>query len=210
MSNNKSTALAKPRRGHELIPLWEQADEKEQEHWREVVRGRIEALRAKGVTKGMTLEWRDPEKAAKALFLLASGASKTRTARECGVINLVIDRLRYNNISELAKRREDLAERLMSLSEDMAEVANAKIEQLKDDPEALKQTSLRDVFIGMGIAADHSSRLAGIPTAVVEHRSGPSVEDYQKMIESARQRLKAETQVIDAEVIHDGTKVAEA
>lgn len=188
------------------------ADESERTHWRSVVAERLDSLRTSGKTKINVLEGKDPEKAAQALYMIAEGASSHKVAKKLGLTRITVDRLRYNNVYELSKRRADLADRFTGLAEQLAIVTEQKLELLREDEDQLKNTSLRDLVISMGITSDHAARMAGIATTIVEHRSGPSVEDYQQMIETARARLKDETPVIEAEIVNDaeGTQMAEA
>lgn len=186
------------------------ADPSERAHWREVVADRVAYIKSKGVSKGMALEIRDPEKAAQALYMIAEGASSYKINKALGIHKIQVDRLRFNNIGELAKRRADLAERFTGLAEELARVTAQKIDMLRDDEEQLKNTSLRDLVIAMGISSDHSSRMAGIPTTVVEHRSGPSVEDFEAIKEAARKRLQKSATAIEAEVIDESKEVETA
>lgn len=178
------------------------AEPVEMEHWREEVVRRIEKRKSEGVTKGRSLEFIDPEKAARALFLISTGNyAKYRIAKELGVSKFLVDRLEYNHSDSLETRRKELSVRFTILAEKMAVLMDRKVEDLLEDPDALKDIPFKDISIAMGVMTDKSAQMAGIATTVIEHRSGPKLEDFEAMKSAARQRLVEQGKVIEVETL---------
>jgi len=142
--------------------------------------------------KGLTLEQRDPERAAMLLERMAGGESATQIEKETGVDKHTLCGLRARHAEALGKRREVLAQDAMELAEKARVLQHEKMEMLFNDPEALAKTNLRDLAMSYGIYADkfHQSTEGNVVT--IQHKGGaPSIEDAMKVIEAARAKLKA-------------------
>jgi len=77
-------------------------------------------------------------------------------------------------------------------------VLEEKMQRLQADPDKLDDEKLKDIALAIGIVTDKAANLNGMATSVVEHRSGPSIEDAMKFREEVRQRVQmAKGKVID-------------
>jgi len=172
--------------------------------WRDEVKKRGEARLAECPTAKRCMEVKDPETAAKGLYLLSTGEySQNKIAKFLGIHRMELSRLAWHNSSALEQKRKELSVKFTHLADEQADILQQKIDQLRDDPEALEKTSIRDLVIGMGVAADKGTQYAGMATTIVEHRSGPSVEDFEAIKEAARKRLEKKSVAVDAEVVSD-------
>lgn len=171
------------------------------DYWRGVVADRAQAVLAKGVTKARALEVTQPERAAMALYLLNEFPDKPRReiARKVNVSRIDLDRLAYHNAMKLEDARPELAAKFTKNASDLADLVGRKVARISEDDEQLDATSLKDLTIAMGISAQNAATMAGVPTTVIEHRSGPTLEDAMQFREEIRARLanKAKTESID-------------
>ena len=181
----------------ELITI----DDAALDHWRSVVGERAQAVLAKGVTKTRALEVTKPEQAAMALYLLNEFPDMPRreVASRANVPRQDLDRLAYNNAMKLEDARPELAAKFTENASKIADLVGRKIARISEDDDQLDQTSLKDLTIAMGISAQNAATMAGVPTTVIEHRSGPTLEDAMQFREEIRARLanKAKTESID-------------
>lgn len=173
------------------------------EHWSEEVRKRAAEHLAANPRAKRALEIREPGLAAEALYLLAhTGMTKKAIAAHVGVYPQEIWRLeRHHGTFEL--RRAGLAARMTNLSNGLARLLERKVDQIEDDDEQLSKTALKDIALSMGIVTDKAAALSNQPTVVIEHRSGPTIEDVMIEIQAARDRVaaKLKVQTIEAEVV---------
>lgn len=171
------------------------------DYWRTVVADRAQQVLSKGVTKARALEVTQPERAAMALYLLNEDSDMPRreVARRVNVSRIDLDRLAYNNAMKLEDARPELAAKFTKNASDIADLVGRKIARISEDDEQLDATSLKDLTIAMGISAQNAATMAGVPTTVIEHRSGPTLEDAMQFREEIRARLanKAKTESID-------------
>lgn len=171
------------------------------DYWRTVVAERASQVLARGVTKARALEVTQPERAAMALYLLNEHPDKPRReiARKVNVSRIDLDRLAYHNAMKLEDARPELAAKFTKNASDLADLVGRKVARISEDDEQLDATSLKDLTIAMGISAQNAATMAGVPTTVIEHRSGPTLEDAMQFREEIRARLanKAKTESID-------------
>ena len=155
------------------------------EYWLEEVRKRaIEA----GVHYN-AIEFTQPEKTARVLKLLAAEYSVRRISKETGMGHAAIQRLKWTHKETLESRRKELARTYGMAAEAVVALAFKKIEMLEDDEDALANTTLKDIALSGAILTDKAMQLSGMATVTIEHRSGPSIEDAQKAIMAARQKV---------------------
>jgi len=185
----------------ELITI----DDAALDYWRGIVADRAAQVLAKGVTKARALEVTQPEKAAMALYLLNEfpDMSRREVARRVNVARIDLDRLAYHNAMKLEDARPELAMKFTKNASDLAELVGRKIDRIREDDEQLDQTSLKDLTIAMGISAQNAATMAGVATTIIEHRTGPTLDDAMKAIEEAKAKIATRTKqaAIEAEVI---------
>jgi hypothetical protein len=171
------------------------------DYWRGIVADRAQQVLAKGVTKARALEVTQPEKAAMALYLLNEfpDMSRREVARRANVARIDLDRLAYHNAMKLEDARPELAAKFTKNASELADLVGRKISRINEDDDQLDATSLKDLTIAMGISAQNAATMAGVPTTVIEHRSGPTLEDAMKFRDEVRARLanKAKEESID-------------
>ena len=171
------------------------------DHWRAVVADRAAQVLSRGVTKARALEVTQPERAAMALYLLNEfpDMPRAQVAKRVNVSRIDLDRLAYHNAMKLEDARPELAAKFTKNASDLADLVGRKIAAINEDDEQLAATSLKDLSIAMGISASNAATMAGVPTTVIEHRSGPTLEDAMQFREEIRARLaeKAKAQIID-------------
>lgn len=171
------------------------------DYWRTAVAERAAQVLARGVTKPRALEVTQPERAAMALYLLNEFPDMPRAhvAKRVNVSRIDLDRLAYHNAMKLEDARPELAAKFTANASKIADLVGRKISRISEDDEQLDATSLKDLTIAMGISAQNAATMAGVPTTVIEHRSGPTLEDAMQFREEIRARLanKAKTESID-------------
>lgn len=175
------------------------ADIPEMDYWREEVKRRADAHLAEYPNAKRSMEIAAPEKAAQILYMLAKGDSWKSICDKTGVCRPELSRLERHHIGTLEKYRPRLAKKLTQISARLADIMERKIYQIEDSEEGLSKTSLKDIAISIGVVTDKASQLAGIATSVIEHRSGPTIEDAMKFRDEVRQRIadKARAEAID-------------
>lgn len=94
----------------------------------------------------------------------------------------------------------DLAARLTNLSNGLARLLERKLDQIEDDDDQLSKTAPKDIALLMGIVTDKAAALSNQPTVVIEHRSGPTIEDVMIEIQAARDRVAAKLKAQSLEV----------
>ena len=175
------------------------AEVPEMDYWREEVRKRAEAHLAEYPGAKRALEIANPEQAAEILYLLARGETWMAIRGKTGIDPASLSRLQRHHIGTLEKYRPILAQRFTQAAARLLDTLDRKIDQIESDDEAMSKTSLKDIAISLGVATDKASHLAGIATTVIEHRTGPTLEDAMSFRESIRQRIaeKAKGEAID-------------
>lgn len=155
-------------------------------------------------------EIREPEKAALALYLLdTTSMGQMKVAAAVGLSNREIGTLLFHRPELWEKRRPRLAMDLAATTEELLDVMGEKIARIKESQVELDSTPLKDIALSVGILSDKAATFNGMATAVVEHRSGPSIADARQAIEEARAKaaslMKAAS--LEAEVIsHDSVE----
>jgi hypothetical protein len=78
-----------------------------------------------------------------------------------------------------------------------------KISRIGEDDDQLDATSLKDLTIATGIMAQNAATMAGVATTIIEHRTGPTLDEAMKAIEEAKAKIanKAKAGAIEAEVV---------
>lgn len=156
-------------------------------YWRGEVERRAQANMAQ---KKMSMECREPEKAAKALYLLAeTDMKKAEIAREVEIAKQHLDRLAYNHAIALEHRRPELAAKFTENADRIATAIGRKVDMILEDDEEMKKTPLKDLAIAMGVSIDKAGALSGMATTVIEHRTGPTLEDAMAAIAKAKQKV---------------------
>lgn len=138
------------------------------------------------------MEVRKPEECALAVEMLAHGRPLAEVTRETGLTHGALTALRYRHSEAIEVRRMRAADDAEHTAERYRLLAQARADQLMDDPEALKKVNPKDLMLAYGIARDKASTLRGDATVTVEHKKGFSLEDAAKMIEAARKNVNAE------------------
>ena len=136
-----------------------------------------------------------------ALYLLKEFPDMPRreVARRANVARQDLDRLAYHNAMKLEDARPELAAKFTENASKLADMVGRKIARISEDDDQLDATSLKDLTIAMGISAQNAATMAGVPTTVIEHRSGPTLEDAMQFREEIRARLaaKAKEEAVD-------------
>ena len=138
--------------------------------------------------------------AAKGLWMLAQGKTYREIRAVTGMGHETIRRLDWDHQATLDDYRPMFAKRYAMSAAEMTDLIFKKAEQLHEDEEELKKTPIDRLAVAAGILQDHSNKLAGMATAVVEHRRGVSIEDAMAEIKAAKARV-AKRGAIEAEII---------
>lgn len=149
-------------------------------------------------------EIRAPEKAAHALYLLnETDIPKYKIETIVGLPGVDLGRLMFHRPEIWEKRRPRLAAELAGTAEQLVDLMQDKIASLKADPSKLDEEGLKDIALSIGIVTDKAATFNGMATAVVEHRSGPSIDDARQAIEDAKARAAAKLKSFsqEAEII---------
>ena len=149
------------------------------------------------------IERRDPQGAAKALWMLCQGLPRTRIREQTGLSLACINRLGFRHSDTLESKRKDFAMAYAHAAQTYTDLCMDKAERLMDDPEKLDQISPDKLALTVGIFTDKAAQLSGMAGVVIEHRRGASVEDAAAMIAAAKARIAEKTKnaAIEAEII---------
>lgn len=181
---------------------WEnQAD---REFWLGEVTRYAESRASEGITKAIALELRDPNLAARALFMVATRAkTKKAICEELGIHSTELWRLERHHLGSLTKYRPELERRLTQLTANLVSTMERKLERLEESPDELDKTPLKDIALSIGIIGDKAAAAAGVATTIVEHRSGVSLDDAMKAIAEAKAKVanKITEGAIEAEIV---------
>ena len=138
-----------------------------------------------------------PDVAAKGLWMLAQGKSYTEIRKVTQMGHEAIRRLDWDHKATLDDYRPLFAKRYAMAAAEMTDLIFKKAEQLHNDDDALKATPIDRLAVAAGIVQDHSNKLAGMATTVVEHRKGVSMEDAMEEIKRARKASSIDVEVIE-------------
>jgi len=149
------------------------------------------------------LERSRPEIAARALWMLAQGSTKSAVAKALGITRNVVLRLSWAHHDTLETKRKEFSREYAMVAMEYKDLLLQKAEQLADDPEQLKSISPDKLAVTMGIATDKAAMLSGMAGVVIEHRKGASIDDAATAIAAAKARIaeKIKTRAIEAEVV---------
>ena len=141
--------------------------------------------RAQEGAHGLSLARTDPDKYGKVLKLLSEQGSYADIQKATGASYQTIAKIErtHAGTTEMWRKRAAAKSQI---------VADMVLERLLEKVDAGEKMSLKEGGILYGILADKGLTLAGEASAVVEHRSGVSVEDARKAIEAAQKRVKGE------------------
>lgn len=193
----------------ELSTGWAHADD--MAFWREQVSKFLEERSSIGISSHRSLESKNAELAAEAMYLIANkGYSFYRAAKETGLSEIMIRRTASHYLGQLEKWRPDMVVRLTKISFDLAEVIAMKAEQLKADPDELKKVSIDKLAVAFGIMNDKNLTMQGQATSVIEHRSASNIEEFEAMKAAARDRLAGKSIPVEAQIISENAEVAKA
>lgn len=138
---------------------------------------------------GHYIENRDPDRAIEALFLVASGRSEMEASEITKLDRSCIRGLRERHKDALTVIKRTNATKAALSASKALDLGLRKLAIMDKDPDALAKTSLKDIGIFAAISIDKAAQLIGDPTAVIEHRSGPSLDDYRNAIRAAKGRI---------------------
>ena len=146
------------------------------------------------------LEKYDPEKAAKILFLSASGKTQTQLVRRYGFKRNTIVRVLATYADHLGKWKElggQIASysylNISSLEEDMVQEVRSSMESGELKPTFM---DIKDISIAKANSAREALLARGEATSINREEKIYTDEDYRELMEKAKNKMK-EAQVID-------------
>lgn len=148
-----------------------------------------------------SIEFYDEESTAKALTLFAQGASYRKIEAETGIARHTLIRLKFDQAANIEKLKPYFARKFAAMVDQGLDLMQEKFDRLYEDPTRLDEISPDRLAVTVGVMTDKAAQLAGMASAVIEHRKGSSIEDAAKIIAEARARIAAKTAVIDAEIL---------
>ncbi len=165
--------------------------------WMNEVRLRAEHLRnQRGAASYYELA--HPEKAAEILWKLAQGLSLKKISEDTGVNRTVIRRISWRHDETLETKKKEFSREFALAAEAYKDLLLEKSERLMENPQLLDDISPEKLALCMAISTDKSMALAGMAGVIIETRKGASIEDAQKELTAARERI-ARGRVIEAE-----------
>ena len=138
-----------------------------------------------------------------ALLMRAEGRPLREVRDKTGLSVNTIQRLSWSHRETLESKRAEMG-REMAIVADKARMAlSERLDILLGSEEELKATRLSDLAVVVGITHDKALALSNQATVVIEHRSGPTIEDVMIEIQAARDRVaaKLKAQSLEAEVV---------
>lgn len=150
------------------------------------------------------VESHHPHIAAQALWMLAQGASIKKIADITGLGHYTIRSLEWRHNDTLETKRKEFSQKYAIAAAEYTDLLFSRAEQLHQNPDQLAEISPDRLAMTVGIMTDKAQQLAGMATAVVEHRKGATIDEAAKMIAEARSRIanKVKSEAIEAEVIN--------
>lgn len=141
---------------------------------------------------GRWIEVREPKKAKLALEMMADWKSYRAIAKETGLSNATLVRLKQRHLGDIEARREAAAQENEELADMYREILREKAEELLSSRKAMSKERVKDLALTAAIMTDKALNLRGEASSIVEHKSGVSLEDAQRALEEARRRIDAE------------------
>lgn len=152
------------------------------------------AQRAKG-KHGNAIEVANPTVVRQIIEGLADGKSQAELEAKFGYDRKTISKIFREYPDAIALVRENIAINAYMDEQQLAEVMRMKVDQMKQDPEQIAKTNIRDIAISVSMMNERYRNAVGENKVVIEHRSGPSIEEFAKVIEEARK--KAQQKIVD-------------
>jgi len=152
---------------------------------------------------GNLLEKKDPARVAQVLRMKADGCSMREVYDATGTSfeqQIRLYRTHGDTIHELHKEIAMTAGQVAKLS---MEMLTEKLQQINNNPDQMREVQIRDIALVTGIAVDKSIAANTGGVTVIEHRSGPSIDDAMAYQEGLRKKLadRMREKATDAEII---------
>ncbi|MDA1006322.1 MAG: hypothetical protein O3A87_07550 [Verrucomicrobia bacterium] len=167
---------------------------------RRLQRELAESIAKQAASSPTKIESKRPHEAAQAIELLAQGVSIVRIKEETGISLCALTRLRQDHSEVISHRQERAANDAARAADAFRMLLEEKADQLGQDAEALAKVNPKDLAITFGVCTDKALSLAGRASTIVEHRAGPTREEYREALRRAQGRLIE----VGDEVIDDG------
>lgn len=161
-------------------------------------------IQAIGRTKGPQCdENRRPMKCAIALVMLAEATPLRKISESVGMSIPTIMRLSRELQGAFSEKRELFARAMAEVAVKARTALSERLDMMLEDPEDLKSARLNDLAVVVGITHDKTMALSGVASTVIEHRTGPTIEDAAKEISAARARAAARIHEssVEAEIV---------
>ena len=166
---------------------------------------RLRAQEFTGQNTNRCVELTNPIEAARALWMLAQGISNKDISAATGLDRVTVRQLGWRHSDTLESKRKEFSREYAHVAMTYKNLLFMKADQLEDDPDQLKLVSPDKLALTMAICTDKAAMLSGMPGVIIEHRSGPSIDDAMKFQSEVRARIaeKVKAQAIEAEVIEE-------
>lgn len=143
-----------------------------------------------------------PAESVLALEMLLSGNTADEIREKTGISWNMLIGLKARHATALEVRRQQMATDGWEIAEGLRFLMKKKMAMLADDDAALSKTSLKDLAVAKAVEQDKAfAALGEKQVSVIEHRTGPSIADFQKAIAEARQNMVKEAVPVEAVVV---------
>lgn len=156
--------------------------------------------KAAGRSNRHAIECVKPEKAALMLQDIVEGMRTTEWQAKWHKSGTDYLRFIRKHVAVVEERKEWMARGAVSVAAAAQELTMDKLEQLKADPDELRKVNVRDLAMVQNLAVNNFNSLTEGSRITVEHRVGVGIEDAAKLIQEARDRIKAKQQAVEVVV----------
>jgi hypothetical protein len=139
---------------------------------------------------GNAIERANPTMLRQIIERLASGDSFGSISKETGYQKDTIRKIFREYPESIQIIREHQTVTAFMDEAEAREILRLKYEQMLDDPEQIAKANVRDIAICVSMANERYRNASGENKVVIEHRSGPSLEEFAKKLEEAKQKVR--------------------
>lgn len=171
--------------------------------WFDEVRRRAEEIRSQAGDGGNSTfyELRNPERAARALWMLSRGETKQSIVRACGIQLQALTRMAWRHKDTLETKKKEASREFAMTAEMAKDALQQRLSNLMEDNDMLNGVSPDKLALTVAIMTDKAMALSGMAGVVIEHRRGASIDDARNMIKQAKEKVAAKALVLDAVVV---------
>jgi len=147
---------------------------------------------AQEASKGtVAVENKNPQMAVEILEALARGDTVRKISARYELDHATVQRMAKRHRETILDVKELIAGHAYMDLQRGRSILNKKWDMMEDDPEQIAKTNVRDLVQSVSMLGEGYMSAVGENKVIVEHRSGPTLEDFAKHLEAVKERASA-------------------